>query len=265
MISVLAWNIKKFGNNRSEADLKEIVCYIQEYNPDIITLFELVGNQGYRFVEENFPDHIFYMTYGQQSQEMMIGVRRNLKAFFTQKDEFQSGDIHLRPGALVTVTQGNIPYNFLFLHLKSSNVPKGLGLRDDVFKQVCKLKKKLDVLSKEESRFIVCGDLNILGMQYPFEHSIDPAIELKKIEKDLSRVKITRIEKDNAVTWTSSSDRFPDADLDHVFSTSSVKVSAKGRKSVVVDGWNRFERQSEQFRHFVRHISDHCLLYFEVE
>lgn len=183
MLSILTWNIKRFGNNRSKVDLKEIVQYIRHYDPDIITLFEVVGNRGYKFVEENFPDHVFYMTYGRQSQEMMIGVRRTLRAFFTQKDEFQSGDIYLRPAALVTVTQEKEPYNFLFLHLKSSDAPKGLGLRDDVFKQVSRLKRRLDIINKSESKLVVCGDLNFQGMQYPFQYSIEAAVELKKIER----------------------------------------------------------------------------------
>ena len=76
---------------------------------------------------------------------------------------------------------------------------------------------------------------------------------------------MSRIKKSHATTWTSSCGRFPDADLDHVFSSSTVKVSTKGKYIVIVDGWNRFERQSVQFKRFIKHISDHCLLYFEVE
>ncbi|MBL4644224.1 MAG: hypothetical protein JKY44_11615 [Flavobacteriaceae bacterium] len=63
----------------------------------------------------------------------------------------------------------------MFLHLKSHSEPIGLGLRDDQLDHAFKLKRTLDkaLPDGKDAHFIILGDLNTMGMKYPFDKAID--------------------------------------------------------------------------------------------
>jgi len=126
-ISILWWNVH---NLKDITQAARIVLHIKERNPDVFGLGEVIGEAAYRFIAKEFPEYNFYMTFGKQAQEMLVGVRRNLQAFFSQRTEFQSGNEFLRPAALVTISLGEPPLNLLFVHLKSLTDPLSLGYRD---------------------------------------------------------------------------------------------------------------------------------------
>jgi hypothetical protein len=115
------------------------------------------------------PGYQFHITEGPQSQEILVGVKKSISCFFTQKTTFKSGAFMLRPGALLTITKNGVNYPLLFLHLKSLTDPKGFGLRDDMTGRAIKFKKILDKTHKRsglsgKSNFIFMGDLNTMGM-----------------------------------------------------------------------------------------------------
>lgn len=265
--SVLSWNVENFKVNRT--DVNRVVGHVRYYNPDVFALLEVVGSGVYARVASQFPTHTFHMTYGRQSQEILIGVRKTLTAFFTQKTTFKAGNAYLRPGALITLTIGNTPYNLLFLHTKSSPKPVGLGLRDDMFYRAFKLKRKLDTLVNGNARFIFCGDLNTMGMRYPFSGNIDYAKEMRKLSRDAGRVRMNVLDKSHDATWTDLRRRLDDSNLDHVVASTSVNVTRwifpNGKVGEVeVAGWNEYATGSPEWRRFVDRVSDHCSLYFEV-
>ncbi len=266
--SVLSWNVENFGIDST--DVGRVVQHVRRYDPDVFALIEVVGAGVYDRVASRFPTHTFHMTYGRQSQEILVGVRRTLTAFFSQKTTFQAGNAFLRPGALITLRFGNTPYNLLFLHTKSSPKPVGLGLRDDMFYRAFKLKRKLDSIADGNARFVFCGDLNTMGMRYPYQRSIDYSTELSKLGRDAARVRMSVLDKSHEATWTDSRRRLRDSNLDHVVASSSVSVTrwdfgdgVEGEVEVV--GWNAFPNGSPGWRSFVSRVSDHCSLYFEVE
>jgi endonuclease/exonuclease/phosphatase family metal-dependent hydrolase len=266
--SVLSWNVENFIV--ANKDVNRIVQHVRGYNPDVFALLEVVGAGVYQNIATRFPGYTFHITYGRQSQEILVGVRNTLSAFFAQKTEFRSGNAYLRPGALITLTFGNTPYNLLFLHTKSTNQPVGLGLRDDMFKRAFRLKRRLDTLTNNNARFIFCGDLNTMGMSYPYNSEIDYDTELRKLRRDARRVGMDILDKSHNGTWTDEDQHLPDSNLDHVVASDSVSVTrwmfpngAEGE--VEVKGWNDFANGSAAWRSFVNRVSDHCSLYFEVE
>ncbi len=267
-LRVLSWNVENF--KIASTDTTRVVQHVRGYNPDVFALLEVVGQGVYDRIASRFTGHNFHMTYGPQSQEILIGVRKNLTTFFSQKTVFKAGNAHLRPGALVTVKSGSRDYNLLFLHTKSSSSPVGLGLRDDMFRRAFKLKRKLDEMEGGNARFVFCGDLNTMGMRYPYNREINFTTELRKLERDALRVQMRLLDKSHGATWTDSHRRISDSNLDHVVASTSTNITRwqfpNGREGEVeVEGWNRFSNGSPQWRSFVSRVSDHCSLYFEIE
>lgn len=265
--SVFSWNVENF--RLAKKDVNRVVQHVKWYNPDVFALLEVVGPNVYSQIAARFSSHNFHMTYGRQSQEILVGVRKTLSTFFSQKTEFKAGNAYLRPGALVTVKVGQKTYNVLFLHTKSSPKPVGLGLRDDMFARAFKLKRRLDDLVSGNARFIFCGDLNTMGMKYPYQKNIDYETEFKKLKRDAARVKMRVLDKSHDATWTDANQRIRDSNLDHVVASKTVKITrwvfGNGVEGEVeVDGWNAFANGTNGWRSFVKNLSDHCSLYFEV-
>src|SRR4030067_2464728 len=108
---------------------------MKEQNPDLFALYEVESSEVYTTLVSKMPNYHFHITEGPQTQEILVGEKKTLTAFFTQKVEFKSGNTYLRPGALLTVRFSGKDYPILFLHTKSSTKPIGLGLRDDMFER----------------------------------------------------------------------------------------------------------------------------------
>jgi len=55
-----------------------------------------------------------------------------------------------------------------------------------------------------------------MGMNYPFGHDIDAAVQMRKLDRESRKVRMRRLSKAEATTWWDSSHRRPPSDLDHV-------------------------------------------------
>ena len=77
-------------------------------------------------IKRKYLTHSFFITEktDKANMEILIGFRRSLNVFVTQRDEFRSKVPTLRPGTLATVRKDQEDYGFLFLHLKSFPNPR---------------------------------------------------------------------------------------------------------------------------------------------
>ncbi len=176
--SVASWNVEHFGkskknSNKPKKPIGPIVDYLASQKADIVAVYEVVGKMVFSEVMKKMPGYQFHITEGPQSQEILIGAKKTISCFFTQKTTFKSGASMLRPGALLTITKNGVNYPLLFLHLKSLTEPKGFGLRDDMTERAMKFKKGLDKAHKKsglsgKSNFIFLGDLNTMGMNLTY-------------------------------------------------------------------------------------------------
>ena len=266
-LSVLFWNVH---NLRDEAHASRVIEHIQKSNPDLFCLAEVVGPQAYELIAKRFPEHNFYMSYGRQSQELLVGIRRSIPAFFTQKSEFQSGNAFLRPAVLLTMPLAEPPLNILFVHLKSFTQPFDLGCRDDFFTRVFALKRTLDSLSVGKSQFIVCGDMNFQGMHYLQKNLIKSDEEFRHVQNEAGDNGMLFVKMSHTTTWKSGTSRRDVEDLDHVLATSNIEFIEKGEGrqdpyEVIVSGWNQYPVGSPEEKGFIETVSDHCALYFETK
>jgi endonuclease/exonuclease/phosphatase family metal-dependent hydrolase len=272
IFSVASWNVEHFKDD--PARVARVVDFLKAQKPDVFGLYEVEGATIFDALVSKMPDYTFQITEGAQTQEILVGVKRTLTAFITQKTEFRSGTTHMRPGQLVAITKGGKNYGLLFLHLSSGTDPRGMGLRDDMIERALEFRKVLDKAegSAGKARYVFLGDLNTMGMKYPFDRSIEARIELQKWDKFAARASIamTRLAKTHDATWfNGSTSTLPPSNIDHVFASANLKFKRFARPSdgldahVAVRGW--VDQGSDAKKdEWIAQYSDHSLLYFEI-
>ena len=271
VFSVASWNVQHFKGEANR--VARVVDFLKSHNPDVFALYEVTGTTVYDELTEKFPQYTFQITEGKQTQEILVAVRNNLTSFITQKTEFRSGASYMRPGSLVTIKKSGISYSLLFLHVASGNNPRGMGLRDDMIGRAIKFRKALDKKAGGvgQARYMFLGDLNTMGLEYPYKHDIPAEDELKKADNRASRYYgMERLGKTHDVTWSSSKDasKIPGSNLDHVYASTNLtfKKFQHGNsesKEVDVRGWVDTPNNTEK-KKWKKQYSDHSLLYLEV-
>ncbi len=270
-ITVVVWNVKHFKRHPdAETDrerVRRVVDLLDQQQPDVFALMEVTGKEVFSALVADMPNHSFQITEGEQTQEILIGSRRSLQTFMTQRLEFKSGASALRPGALLTVAEGGTLLAFLFLHLKSFPDPGGFGVRTDQLERAFKFR---DVLAAEaaglgfQMGYVFAGDLNTMGMDLSFsDRDVSAQQEIRRLRTAAEGRGMRLLEKTEAATW--HSDRSAKTgDLDHVVATDGLRLEGEPGPPVRVIGWPQ-EPDEPSRRRWVRDHSDHALLRFTVE
>ena len=268
--SVASWNIEHFKGDPTRTH--RVIGYLKQQDPDVIGIYEVEGASVFSEVTAQFPSYTFQITEGPQAQEILVGFKSKLSVFITQKLEFKDGTTHMRPGQLATITVDNIPYSILFLHLASSSAPRGFGLRDDMATRAIKFRKALDKAVANHANYIFLGDLNTMGLDYPYHHDVPATDELKRWDSRAGRFyNMRRLIKTHDVTWSNGAgSRIADSNLDHVYAAEHLRFKPFKRPAenveaeVAVRGWVDQSTQAARDK-WIKDYSDHCLLYFEVQ
>ena len=265
--SVASWNVEHFRSQGVSSRVEDVVRFLSEQNPDVFALYEVEGKEVFDALTTVMPNYTFHITEGQQVQQILLGVRAPITAFFTQRTEFRSGVSLLRPGAVLTVKVAGENYSLLFLHTKSGTDPRGLGLRDDMLDRALKFATTLDrrATNGKRANYIFLGDFNIMGMEYRFVRARDIVArdELRKLELGAKRRQMKVLDKDEENTWWGGGKLAP-SNLDFVVARDHIRFKRFGGAEVAVLGWPKISDPDEQLR-WVRELSDHGLLFFEVQ
>jgi len=263
--SLASWNVEHFKGKKKRTN--RIIKFMNDQEPDIFALYEVEAKESFNTLIRQMSDYQFHITEGSQTQEILVGVKNDFTAFFTQRLEFKSGNQYLRPGAFLTLNIDNVFYSILFMHTKSSSFPIGLGIRDDQFQHAFRLKKKLDKRGGGEGKanFMFLGDLNTMGMEYPFHKDIKPKIELDKLKREADKVKMRPLTKNKPYTWWNGpGSRYKPGDFDHVVASKQLKFKKFSGADVDVRGWPAIETENEQAE-WIEKYSDHGMLFLIVE
>jgi hypothetical protein len=274
LFSVASWNVEHFKDDPSGARINRVIDFVKAQDPDVFGIFEVEGGTIFNALVSKMPNYIFQITEGYQTQEILVGVKKSLTAFITQKTEFRSGTTHMRPGQLVTITKGGEHYALLFLHLSSGSDPRGMGLRDDMLERAFEFRKVLDASAGPGGRanYLFLGDLNTMGLEYPFDRNIEAAIELQKWDRYAARkrIRMRRLVKTHDASWfNGSTSTIPASNLDHVYAADHLKFRAftrpggGGDAEVSVRGWVD-QATTAKKDDWIAKYSDHSLLYFEI-
>ena len=262
--SIVSWNVKHFKSTQARKDLA--ISFLAKQDPDVFALYELYGKDVFGEVVKQFPGYTFHITEGKKSQQILLGVRSTIDAFITQKLEFTSGTTNVSPGLLATIVHEGSVYPMLFMNIDSTPTAQGLGLRYEMMERAFKYRSKLDKLAWEQGdakvNYIFLGDMEIMGMQHPFEKSIDAKTELKKWDSDeCKKYNMRRLKKTHDLTFRSCNGS-QEGDYDQVYAAEHLKFSKFGNAEVDVRGW--ITEPEDVQKEWREKYSPHSLLYFEV-
>jgi len=275
--SVASWNVEHFGDDRNPQKIANAIRFASEQDPDVLAIYEVRSSHVFRALMDQMPDHHFFITEGEQMQEILVGVRKSLPAFITQKTEFKSGQTTLRPGVLVTLRVDGEYYPILFLHLKSMPDPKGFGLRHDMMRRAFDFRLVLNdaaervALSEGQepkpANYIFCGDLNTMGFDYypRDEYDIPAEGEIAELHRAANYRDMKVLTKNADHTWfNGSASSYPPSDLDHAVAAEHLQFKMFGGREIDVRGWPELDTVTGQ-DDWIASYSDHALLYFEVQ
>jgi endonuclease/exonuclease/phosphatase family metal-dependent hydrolase len=139
-----------------------------------------------------------------------------------------------------------------------------------MFDKIWSVKKALDKKSPggAESKFIVLGDLNTMGLQFPLRKKADTRVsemdEIKALEAIALKQDMVLLPKEFVSTFNNG--KFT-SNLDHVLATNNVAFRQFGLIQdqpffVRVTGWQQLQGNARKT--FIDTISDHCSLYCEI-
>lgn len=267
VLSFASWNVEQFHGKPDRVE--RVVKLLTDHNPDVFAIFEVKGKDVFSRLMSQMPSHAFTITESTGPIEILVGVRRSIQSFVTQRDELQSKVPTLRPGALATLRHDGDDYSFLFLHPKSFADPRDWGLRDDMFAHAASLKRSLDKNAGDGQRanFVLLGDLNTMGLNAPWndKSDLDADEELTFLENRMASVKMVRLEKTHEASWWNGKDKPPGpSKLDHVFAAEHLKFKRFNGKPIKVIGWPELPTKDEQ-RAWIDEFSDHALLLGQIE
>lgn len=265
LISFSSWNVEHFKNSQSRAE--RCVSFLNDHAgpPDVFAIFEVEGKEVFEHFMALMPSHNFYLTEGPEVQETLVGIRKDLTAFVTQRHKLKSKVPTLRPGTLVTVHIAGANYSFLFLHVKSMRDPRGWGLRADMIEHALGLKKALDKRpgANPAANFIVLGDLNTMGLNVTDgDNDISGETELERFVRRFRRVDMDLMAKDEDKTWWGGATLDP-SNLDHVFASDHLTIRGMNQSDMSVLGWPK-ESTTAKKKAWISKFSDHALLYGEI-
>ena len=265
--SVASWNVEHMQSRdpRNRARME----FLAQHKPDVLALYEVEGKDVWREVMDAFPKYSFFITEGQNTQEILVGIGPKVTGFLTQRVEFQGRDAFMRPGAFLTVRVGDTHYSLLFLHLASMTDARGFGLRADMIDRALRFKGVLDAASDGQANFMFLGDLNQMGMDYVHGKEagrlqrvrVTADVELARLRHEAALIGMRVLPKTRTETWR---DLERTSDLDWVVAAEHLQFRKfAGSGECDVRGWPALpENQQIQW---TKDFSDHGLLYFEVQ
>lgn len=266
--SILSWNVEHFGAEGGRGNVRKepapIVEAVAERDPDVLAIYEVRSDVVFNHLVERMPTHHYFITEGPQMQEILVGIRRTLASFTTQKTDFKSGQTTLRPGMIVTPYVDGEYYPLLFLHLKSMRDPKGFGLRYDMMLRAFKFRLVLKkAAGGRPANYIFLGDLNTMGMDYwGSDKDISGEREVKELRKKARRSDMRLLEKTYPATYWHR--RYGESDLDQVVAAEHLEFRSFSGKEIDVTGWPD-EPTDTAKEAWTRRFSDHAMLYLEVQ
>jgi len=169
----IAWLERRNTSNRDPTRVDRVIDFVAAQNPDMLALYEVESKEVFASVTAKFPGYTFQITEGEESQEILVGgARLRSRLFFTQKLEFKSAPRRCDLGYSLRSRWRVKSYLRAFSSIwRAANEPRGFGLRDDMAIRAIKFRKTLDAAAGGKANYLFLGDLNTMGLDYPYQKS----------------------------------------------------------------------------------------------
>ena len=297
-LKVGSWNVEHKRPGETDGHfrqrLRNVVELLAAENLDLFALYEIRGKDIWEPTFELLPGFAFFISEGLEQEHVLVGVKRSHLAFVTQRDDFESGITHQRPGVLVTLKVGDQHVAFLFLHAKAGSDPRAFGLRDDMLRRALELKKSLDAATPDGdvASYVLVGDLHTAGQYWKYRSSVDvPLLEGQpsaaeraaarkiwgKVDSEEEIERLAQIATRSAfgmrmlaktaphTWWNGSHGSHGPANFDHVLASQHLQFAAFAAGAEVrAMGWPE-KPTVQEHDDWIRDFSDHALLRFDLE
>lgn len=176
---MLSWNVDHFGGGQTPARQNAVAKHLKDQDPDIIGIIEVENADIRKLMEKSFPDHDLILTDGPQLQEILVGRRRGVfeQKLFVQMREYQERNDKLRPEPMLSVRQGTVWTNILFLAHRQRERRGPVRDRFDNIRKVWSLTRALAcVADGNDPRMLVLGDFNTMGLSFSGRKKADQRV-----------------------------------------------------------------------------------------
>jgi hypothetical protein len=136
-----------------------------------------------------------------------------------------------------------------------------------MFQRAIDFRKTLDsTADNATANYLFMGDLNTMGMLYPFKKNIDALIELQKLDAGAKKRKMRRLAKTQEMSWWNGpAGSMQPSNLDHVVAADHLKFKKFGANAQIdVRGWASLSSDAEK-QEWIKLYSDHSLMFFQLE
>lgn len=273
--SFLVWNVEHFQARPDR--IEKVDKLIEHFKPDVFGILEFQAKDVARsLVQKFFGEYDFAFTDSKLAIEILVGWKRGefRQVIYTQRREFQAGNINLRPGGLLSFRQegSEVFDNLLFLHTDSGTEDEDYKNRQTMFEKIWHMKSAIEGLPAQQgqARFIVLGDLNTMGRKKLSNSrpTIYARHEIEQLRLAAQNAGMRVLTKSHERTWSTPSGS-QKSELDHVIASTDLQFVQKTSQDaetspfeIEVHGWNKLS--GHERRDFIKNISDHCALFGEV-
>jgi len=277
----VVWNVEKF-QGASTPRIGQIADHINADRPEVFGILEFQAKDAARrLITDFYGEYDFAMTDSKMQLDIFIGWRRGHfeQVLYTQRRDFQAGNINLRPGGLLSFREtGQSAFtNMLFLHTDSGTGVNDYNARQVMFGKIWSLKGALEGLPIQggSARLIALGDLNTMGRSRTSTlPTIRAADEIAQLETDAAAAGMRMLTKSHEKTWSNGGNTRT-SNLDHVVASSDLsfdQFTFTGTPAIAadndpfeveVDGWNN--RTGQARLDWINSVSDHCALFGAVQ
>ena len=88
-LSIASWNVEHFRGHPDRVE--RVVEFLKKQDPDVFAVYEVEGKKVFRTLMAEMPGYSFHITEGENTQEILAGVRNTLTSFVSQRTAYQSG------------------------------------------------------------------------------------------------------------------------------------------------------------------------------
>jgi hypothetical protein len=272
--SFLVWNVEHFKAHPDRTE--KVNDLIDHFEPDVFGILEFQAKDVARnLVQKFFDEYDFAFTDSKLAIEILVGWKRGefRQVIYTQRREFQAGNINLRPGGLLSFRQDDsgVFDNLLFLHTDSGTEKEDYRNRQAMFEKIWHMKSAIEGLPAQQgqARFIALGDLNTMGRKKLGNiPTIYARHEIEQLKLAAQNAGMRVLAKSHERTWSTPSGS-KKSELDHVIASADLQFAQETSQSaetnpfeIEVRGWNKLT--GHERRDFIKNISDHCALFGEV-
>jgi len=133
-----------------------------------------------------------------------------------------------------------------------------------------KFRSTLNNATGGAANYLFLGDLNSMGLEYPYSHDIGASNELKRWDRRSGYYDMKRLSNTYDVSWFNGSGfSIPDCNLDHVYAAKHLtfkNLRGPARIITAVDVRGRVDKTTSASKdQWISKYSDLSLLYLEVQ